>query len=200
MKSLAALLALIFSFSSLGLEIGQLAPDFSTESAGFEKVAPPFKLSDFKGQIVVLEWLNHGCPFVKKHYSSGNMQALQKKYVSKGVKWFSVISSAPGKQGHVNAIEAQNQMKEHQSFAHRVLLDPTGKIGQLYGAKTTPHFFIIDSKGHLAYQGAVDDQADTDTESIKTAKNYIAKALDEMLVNKKITTSNTKAYGCSVKY
>jgi peroxiredoxin len=200
MKLLTALLVFSYSFLSQAIEIGQKAPDFSAESAGFEKIAPSFKLSNFKGQIVVLEWLNHGCPFVKKHYGSGNMQSLQKKYTSKGIKWFSVISSAPGKQGHVDALEAQKQMKEHQSFANRVLLDPSGKVGQLYGAKTTPHFFILDSEGKMAYQGAIDDQPDTNPESVKTANNFIAKALDEMLEKKAVTTPNTKAYGCSVKY
>jgi peroxiredoxin len=200
MKFKIALLALIYNLSASAIEVGQVAPDFTAESTGFEKVAPPFKLSDFKGQIIVLEWLNHGCPFVKKHYGAGNMQALQKKYKDKGIKWFSVISSAPGKQGHVNALEAQKDMKDHQSHAHRVLLDPSGKIGQLYGAQTTPHFFIISAQGTLAYQGAIDDQADTDPNSIKSAKNFISEALDELIADKKVSRPKTKAYGCSIKY
>jgi peroxiredoxin len=200
MKIAALMLSLTFSLSIFALEIGQPAPPFETESAGFEKVAPPFQLSHFKGKIIVLEWLNHGCPFVRKHYESGNMQSLQKKYVAKDIMWFSVISSAPGNQGYVTAVEAQENMKKHHSHAHRVLLDPEGKIGKMYGAKTTPHLYIIDKNGNLAYQGAIDDVSDTNQESVKQAKNYVARALDELLLNKKVTLNTTKAYGCSVKY
>lgn len=200
MKITLLMMVLTFSFSLFALEIGKPAPEFSAESAGFEKVAPAFHLSDFKGKIIVLEWLNHGCPFVRKHYDSGNMQSLQKKYVAKGVMWFSVVSSAPGKQGFVTGVEAQKDMKNNRSSAHRVLLDPDGEIGKMYGAKTTPHMFIIDKVGNLAYQGAIDNVSDTNPESVKQAKNYVAQALDELLLSKKVTLNTTTAYGCGIKY
>lgn len=200
MKIAFFMLVLTLSSSLFALEIGKPAPVFSAESAGFEKVAPAFNLSDFKGKIIVLEWLNHGCPFVRKHYDSGNMQSLQKKYVANGVMWFSVVSSAPGKQGFVTGVEAQKDMKNNRSSAHRVLLDPDGEIGKMYGAKTTPHMFIVDKVGNLAYQGAIDDVSDTNPESVKQAKNYVAQALDELLLNKKVTLNSTTAYGCGIKY
>lgn len=200
MKLMTALLVLLASLNSFALNTGEPAPDFEAASAGFEKNAAPFKLSNFKGKIVVLEWLNHGCPFVRKHYDSGNMQALQKKYTAQGVMWFSVISSAPGKQGHVLAPQAQADMKKNNSSAQRVLLDPEGTIGKMYGAKTTPHMFIIDAEGTLVYQGAIDDKADADPSSIAGAKNYVTEALDQLLQKKKVIQGTTKSYGCSVKY
>lgn len=190
MKLMIVLLALI-SFSTYALETGIKAPDFTLGKV---------KLSDFKGKIVVLEWLNHGCPFVRKHYDSGNMQALQKKYVEKNVVWLSIISSAPGKQGHVDEKGAIAEKTSNKSSATDILLDPTGKVGQLYGAKTTPHMYIIDKEGTLVYQGAIDDRADTDQSSIPAAKNYVASALDELMSGKKISRHTTQSYGCSVKY
>ena len=193
-----ALLALFASLSSFALETGTPAPDFTLKSAGTKD--GEIKLSDYKGKVVVLEWLNHGCPFVRKHYDSGNMQALQGKYVSKNVIWFSVISSAPGKQGYVTTDEARKDMIKNKSAATNVLLDPTGKVGQLYGAKTTPHLFVINKEGILAYQGAIDDKPDTEKTSIAGAKNYVSEALDLILENKKVSQATTKSYGCSVKY
>lgn len=190
MKLLIALLVL-FSASAFALETGTPAPDFTLGNV---------KLSDYKGKVVVLEWLNHGCPFVRKHYDSGNMQALQKKYTEKDVVWLSIVSSAPGKQGHVDEKGAQNEKTTNKSGATNVLLDPTGKVGQLYGAKTTPHMYIIDKSGTLVYQGAIDDKADTDQSSIPAAKNFVSSALDELMSGKKISRHTTKSYGCSVKY
>lgn len=198
MKLMIALLALLGSISSFALETGVPAPDFTLKSAGTKD--GEIKLSNFKGKIVVLEWLNHGCPFVRKHYDSGNMQALQTKYVSKNVIWFSVISSAPGKQGFVSTEEARQDMVKNKSGASNVLLDPTGAVGQLYGAKTTPHMFVVDKEGKLAYQGAIDDIADADQNSVAKAKNYVAEALDLLLENKKVSHPTTKSYGCGVKY
>lgn len=200
MKLMTALLVLLAALNSFALDTGAPAPDFEAASTGFEKDAAPFKLSNFKGKIVVLEWLNHGCPFVRKHYDSGNMQALQKKYTAQGVMWFSVISSAPGKQGFVSGPEAQADMKKNNSSAQGVLMDPEGTIGKLYGAKTTPHMFIIDAQGTLVYQGAIDDKSDADPASIAGAKNYVAEALDLLLQKKKVIQGTTKSYGCSVKY
>lgn len=197
MKFLIALLALVSS-AAFALETGTPAPDFSL--TGLNTKNKEIKLSDFKGKIVVLEWLNHGCPFVRKHYDSGNMQGLQKKYVDKNVIWLSIISSAPGKQGHVDEEGALKEKQANKSGATDILLDPTGKVGKLYGAKTTPHMYIIDKNGTLAYQGAIDDKADTDVTSIKSAKNFVSTALDELMSDKKIARHTTKSYGCSVKY
>jgi peroxiredoxin len=194
MKSLIALLAL-FSFSAFALTTGEVAPAFTLKGINKE-----VSLSDFKGKTVVLEWLNHGCPFVRKHYDSENIQKLQKKYTDKGVVWLSVISSAKGKQGHVDGAGAKAEKEKYKSAASDVLLDPTGKVGKLYGAKTTPHMYIIDQAGKLVYQGAIDDKADTNKDSIQTAKNYVTNALEELMAGKKITAHTTKAYGCGVKY
>ncbi len=191
MKLKIALLVLLSSFSVFGLESGVTAPDFTLDK---------IKLSDFKGKIVVLEWLNHGCPFVRKHYDSGNMQGLQSKFVAKNVVWLSVISSAEGKQGFVSKDEAEKDKIKNKSAATHILLDPTGEVGRLYGAKTTPHMFIVDKEGKLAYQGAIDDKADADKSSVSSAKNYVAAALDQLLENKKVSQATTKSYGCGVKY
>lgn len=196
MKWLIALLVL--SLNAFALETGQPAPEFTLP--GLNPKMKEVKLSDLKGKVIVLEWLNHGCPFVRKHYDTGNMQALQKKYTEKNVLWFSIVSSAPGKQGYVDEKGALTEKNDNKSSATDVLLDPTGSVGKLYGAKTTPHMFIIDSKGILAYQGAIDDRADTLKDSVPQAKNYVAKALDEVLADKPVIQGTTKAYGCAVKY
>lgn len=191
MKSMIALLVLLSSFSSFAIETGKTAPDFTLNDV---------KLSSFKGKVVVLEWTNHGCPFVRKHYDSGNMQALQTKYVARDVVWLSIISSAPGKQGHVTPEEANQDKMKNKSMATKVLLDPTGSVGKLYEAKTTPHMFVINKEGTLVYQGAIDDKPDAEKSSVAGAKNYVAEALDLVLANKKVAVATTKAYGCGVKY
>lgn len=190
MKLLITLLFFL-SFHSFAIETGQQAPDFTLQDT---------TLSKLKGKVVVLEWLNHGCPFVRKHYDSGNMQSLQKKYTDKGVIWLSIISSAVGKQGYVDEAGAHKEKSANKSFATSILLDPEGKVGKLFAAKTTPHMFVIDKNGTLSYQGAIDDKPDFEKGSIPGAKNYVASALDELLADKKVTFHTTKAYGCSVKY
>lgn len=197
MKSLIALLAL-YSASTLALTTGEKAPDFTL--MGLNPKSKEVRLSDFKGKYVVLEWLNHGCPFVRKHYDSGNMQALQKKFTEQNVIWLSIISSAQGKQGYVDENGAIKDKTSNKSSATDVLLDPTGKVGKLYEAKTTPHMFIIDKDGRLVYQGAIDDKADTEKDSIPSAKNYVATALTELMKGKPVTAHTTKSYGCAVKY
>ena len=177
-------------------EVGQPAPNFSAVGSD----GKTYDLASFSGKFVVLEWLNHGCPFVKKHYGGGNMQALQKEYTAKGVVWLSIISSAPGKQGHSTAGEANAAIKEHGAAPTAVLLDETGAVGKLYDAKTTPHMFIIDPKGTLVYAGAIDDQPSFDPDSLASAKSYVRAALDEAMAGKPVTTASTKAYSCSVKY
>lgn len=195
MKSLIALLAFVSAINAFALNIGIDAPTFKLKGASGD-----INLSDLKGKIIVLEWLNHGCPFVRKHYDTGNMQALQKKYTEKNVLWYSIISSAPGKQGFVDKAQAIKDKIENKSAATDILLDPTGRVGKIYEAKTTPHMFIINKEGKLVYEGAIDDKPDTDKQSVPGAKNFVAQALDEIIANKKISRPSTKSYGCSVKY
>jgi cytochrome oxidase Cu insertion factor (SCO1/SenC/PrrC family) len=192
--------ALILFLSSYGIlaspQIGKLAPDFKLMAEDHKS----YQLSEFKGKVVVLEWLNHGCPFVRKHYGSGNMQKLQKSARGQGVVWLSVISSAEGKQGYVSVSQAKLDKKSKGSNAYKVLLDPSGKVGKSYGAVTTPHMYIIDSDGKLVYRGAIDSVSSADPEDISRSQNYVAKALKEVLAGKKVSLAKTKPYGCSVKY
>jgi len=175
---------------------GQSAPAFSLPGSD----AKPHALADYKGKIVVLEWTNPGCPFVKKWYGSGAMQKLQKEAVAKGVVWLRIISSAPGKQGAQTAPEAAAYEKEQQVGATATLLDPEGEVGRLYGAKTTPHLFVIDARGQLAYAGAIDSKPSVDPADIAGAKNYVTAALAELAAGKPVSTPSTQSYGCSVKY
>lgn len=177
-------------------EVGKAAPDFKlTDLEGKER-----HLSDYKGKIVVLEWFNHGCPFVKKHYESGNMQKLQKSTTDKGVIWLAINSSAEGKQGFAAPSEHASAFKEKGAAPSAVLIDTDGTVGHLYGAKTTPHMFVIDKAGKLAYAGAIDDSPGVDQAEIPQAKNYVRAAVDDLLSNKPVATTSTKSYGCSVKY
>jgi hypothetical protein len=157
-------------------------------------------LADYKGQYVVLEWINHDCPFVKKHYDSNNMQNLQKAYGAKDVVWLSICSSAPGKQGYYEA-EAWNKISQEKgAAATAVLLDPDGTVGRLYGAKVTPHIYIIDPDQNLIYQGAIDDIPSTNPGDIANSKNYVKETLDAAMAGQPVPRSATKPYGCSVKY
>lgn len=197
MNLMITIVAVMVSLPSFALEMGAGAPEFKLSGTIENKNV---SLSDFKGKYVVLEWLNHGCPFVRKHYDSGNMPALQKKYTAMNVIWLSIISSAPGKQGHVDAREALKDKTKYKSAATDILLDITGQVGKTYEAKTTPHMAIIDKSGKLVYQGAIDNTPEMEIESIKDAKNYVALALDSLLAGKKILVPKSTAYGCSVKY
>jgi peroxiredoxin len=177
-------------------QIGQPAPEFTlTDSNG-----QSHNLSDFKGKFVVLEWLNHGCPFVQKHYDGGNMQGLQKEYTGKDVVWLSIASSAPGKQGHMSPEETNKTKEEKGSAATAVLLDEDGAVGRLYDAKVTPHMFVVDPEGALIYMGAIDDVKSTDAADIAGAKNYVKQALDEAMASKPVSEPTTAAYGCGIKY
>lgn len=175
---------------------GETAPDFTLTDTNGQS----HSLSDFKGKFVVLEWLNHDCPFVKKHYDSGNMQGLQKEYVAKDVIWLSINSSAAGKEGNYSPEESNELTKEKDAASTAVLLDPDGQVGKLYGAKTTPHMFVVSPQGLLIYQGAIDDRPSADPADIPTSVNYVKAALDEALSGKAVSVSTTKSYGCSVKY
>jgi peroxiredoxin len=176
--------------------VGKPAPAFSLSDVNGKNV----RLVDFKGKYVVLEWVNFQCPFVGKQYGSGNMQGLQKKYTKEGVVWLSICSSAHGKQGYVTGPQAKDAMAERGAAPTDFLLDPKGKVGKAYGAKTTPHMFVIDPKGIVIYDGAIDDKPSTDRADIPTAKNYVVAALDAAFAGEKVEVAATQPYGCSVKY
>jgi peroxiredoxin len=177
-------------------EVGKKAPDFALSDIDGKSVT----LSKLQGKFVVLEWFNDGCPFVKKHYNSGNMQGLQKEYGKKGVVWLSICSSAPGKQGNHANDEFKKILKDWKAEPAYLLVDAEGTVGRLYGAKTTPDMFVIGKDGSLVYAGAIDDQPVPDPESIKKARNYVREALDQAMSGKDVATKVTKSYGCSVKY
>jgi peroxiredoxin len=196
--SCSALIATILLTTQLfaAAKVGDPAPAFT----GTASDGKTYNLSNYQGKFVVLEWHNNGCPYTAKHYESGNMQKLQKEWTGKGVEWFTVISSAPGTQGYVNASDENSYLTKMKASPSAALLDPTGQIGHLYGAKTTPHMFIINPQGKLVYDGAIDDRPTTDESDINGAKNYVSLALGEALAGKAVSTATTRPYGCSVKY
>lgn len=182
--------------ASAQIKVGELAPDFhATDSHGKTEA-----LDQFKGKYVVLEWHNQGCPYTRKHYTSGNMQALQKEWTAKGVAWFTVISSAPGEQGYVTAAQENSYLNRMHAAPTAALLDPQGKIGHLYDAKTTPQMIVIDPSGRVIYDGAIDNRPTPDPEDIKGAENYVSEALTAAMAGKAVPTPYTRPYGCSVKY
>lgn len=178
------------------VEVGKPAPDFTaTDINGKE-----FKLSDYKGKNVVLEWTNHQCPFVVKHYSTGNMQAVQEKATKDGAIWVTIVSSAPGKQGNITPEEAKKIDAEVGAKATTRLLDNSGEIGRLYGATATPNMYVIAADGTLAYQGAIDDKSSPDPKSVEGAKNLVLAALDDITAGNPVQIPFTVPYGCPVKY
>ena len=182
--------------SGAQVKVGATAPAFmGTDSNGKTE-----SLDQFKGKYVVLEWHNQGCPFTKKHYESGNMQALQKEWTAKGVVWFTVISSAPGQDGYMTASAENAYVKKVGADPTAVLLDPQGKIGHLYDAKTTPQMVVIDPAGKVIYDGAIDDRPTPDVSDIRGAKNYVNDALSASMAGRPVATPYTRPYGCSVKY
>ena len=176
--------------------IGAAAPGFSLSSAS----GKPVSLAQYKGKTVVLEWNNPGCPYVKKHYESGNMQRTQAAARKDGVVWLSINSGAPGKQGHMDGAEAKAFVAAQKAQPTEYLLDPQGLAGRSYGAVTTPHMFIIDPAGRLAYAGAIDDKPTADKADIASARNHVLAALGEMKAGKKVSIPSSRPYGCSVKY
>ena len=198
-KLLTALLTLAAStalFAADSPAVGSAAPDFSlTDSKGKTQT-----VSQYKGKYVVLEWFNPECPFVKKHYGSGNMQKLQEEFTGKGVVWLTVDSSAQGKEGYLTAEQANAKITELKTKQTALVLDPDGKAGQAYGAKNTPHMFVINPEGKIVYEGAIDSKATPNPTDIASSTNYVKVALEESLSGKTVTTANTKPYGCSVKY
>ena len=176
--------------------VGQPAPAFTATDSNGKTVS----LAQFKGKTVVLEWTNADCPFVKKHYGSGNMQATQAAAAKQGVVWLTVNSSAPGKQGNVDGAKANAIVKSNGAAPSYYLLDPDGKIGKLYDAKTTPHMFVINPAGVIVYAGAIDSAPTADPADIKGATNYVTAALTAVKAGQPVATTTSKPYGCSVKY
>ncbi len=177
-------------------EIGEPAPAFTLpDTYGNEH-----SLSDYAGEWVVLEWLNYDCPFVRKHYVSGNMPSLQRTYGAKGVVWLAIVSSAPGKQGYFPPDEMNRRSEQAGSAAKAVLLDPEGTVGHLYGAKTTPQMVLIDPSGTVLYNGAIDDKPSTQVADIEGAHNYLVAAIEEAMAGQPVSVPTSQPYGCSVKY
>ncbi len=176
--------------------VGDQAPEFAaTDSRGHTE-----DLAQFHGKYVVLEWHNQGCPYTRKHYESGNMQSLQKEWTAKGVVWFTVISSAPGEQGYVTPAEENAYLVRMHANPTAVLMDPDGKLGRLYSARTTPEMYVIDPSGKLIYEGAIDNRPTPDEDDIRGADNYVTDALGAAMAGKAVATPYTRPYGCSVKY
>ena len=193
-----ALMILVGSKAGLAetAKVDQTAPNFTlTDSEGKKH-----SLADFKGKYVVLEWVNYDCPFVGKHYKSGNMQKLQKEYTDKGVVWLSICSSAPGKQGYFEGDELHERMKRVNAVPTAYLIDADGAVGKMYEAKTTPHMYVINPSGVLIYAGGIDNIPSTDREDIGKATNYVQTVMDAALSGKPLPVKATRSYGCSVKY
>jgi peroxiredoxin len=177
-------------------KVGAPAPAFTAVDSNGKTV----RLGDFKGKTVVLEWTNDGCPYVRKHYGAGNMQALQKKWTEQGVVWLSVISSPPGEQGFADAARANSLTVDRKAAPTAVLLDPKQDVAKAYGAMVTPHMFIITPEGRLAYAGAIDDKPTARPADLKSATNFVDNALSELKAGKPVSVTNSRAYGCVVKY
>lgn len=198
-KLLVVLFASLIASGAVAAEsprVGTAAPDFSLVDAK----GGSHSLADYKGKFVVLEWFNPECPFVKKHYASGNMQKLQQEYADKGVVWLSIDSSAPGKEGHLTGETAAKTTSEWNMKSTTLLFDEEGKVGKTYGAKNTPNMFVINPEGKLIYEGAIDNKPTTSPSDIAGATNYVKVALEEALSGKPASNPTTKPYGCSVKY
>ena len=192
--------------AAAGITVGTDAfasPQTGTSAPGFTAVDSKGKrhtLAAYKGKTVVLEWTNHECPYTVKHYATGNMQALQKAATESGAIWLTVVSSRPGSQGHVEALEADKLTDDRNAHPTAVLLDPAGDLGKLYGARVTPHMYVIDPSGMLIYMGAIDDQPTANHASVKGARSYVREALDAVAAGRPVAVASTRPYGCTVKY
>lgn len=184
------------AFAASAARIGQPAPAFQAVDVD----GKTRNLSEFAGKTVILEWTNHECPYVRKHYNSATMQRLQKDMAKDGIVWLSVISSPPGEQGYVEAAKAKELTVQRDAAPAGVLLDPNSKVARAYGAQTTPHMYIIDPKGTLAYMGAIDDKPSSNPASLDGARSYVRQAVAEMKAGKPVSEASTKSYGCAVKY
>ena len=182
--------------AAAGPRIGAPAPAFSATDSNGRKVS----LADLKGKTVVMEWTNDECPFVRKHYGSQSMQALQRKWTAQDVVWLSVVSSAPGEQGFVDGTKANKLTVDRGAAPTAVLLDPQGDLGRLYKAQTTPHMYVIKGDGTLAYMGGIDDKASTKAEDLKGAKNFVDAALTDISAGRPVAVATSRPYGCTVKF
>lgn len=196
LAAMAVLLAPLGSKAMAAAEIGKPAPDFEA----VDIKGQTFKLGDHKGKIVILEWTNHECPFVKKHYGSGNMQKTQKTAMDGGAEWVTLVSSAPGRQGHTDTAQAAKLLEEAGATPSAKIMDESGEIGKLYGARTTPHIFIISAGGDLVYAGAIDDNSSPNPATIEGAKNYVLAALEDIAAGNPVSAAQSEPYGCAVKY
>ena len=198
MKNLISLLILLTTTHLYAISINTKAPDFELISHTGKKI----NTKELRGKTLILEWYNYGCPFVRKHYDSNNMQQTQKLAIKdSNTIWLSIVSSAKGKQGYLTTLEeAEKKHKEEKSLAHFILLDKDGSVGRLYEAKRTPEIFIINKKGIIKYMGAIDSIPSADKSDIKRAKNYVNQALSQLSKGQKVSIGKTKAYGCSIKY
>jgi peroxiredoxin len=187
---------LVLTLTASAAAPGSQAPN----STGTDSIGKTHSLPDYRGHYVVLEWSSEGCPYDQKHYATGSMEKLQKKWTGKGVIWLSIISSAPGMEGYVSPSEENSYLRRMHASPTAALLDPSGTIGRLYGAKTTPHMFVIDPSGKLIYAGAIDDRPSYDVADLAAAKNYVDTALTEATSGQPVHTASTRPYGCSVKY
>ena len=182
--------------ASATAQVGQAAPDFTLTASDGES----YTLSDLQGKRVILEWTNHDCPYVRKHYGSGNMQALQQTATDEGYVWLSIISSASGKQGHVDAAQANALTEKRNALPTAVLFDESGEVGKAYGARTTPHMYVIDTDGTLLYAGGIDDKPTANPADIDVATNYVVQAMSELAAGDQLSVTTSRPYGCSVKY
>lgn len=193
---LTGLLGGVLLSSAHAADIQKPAPDFTAPGAN----GKPVQLSAYRGKVVVLEWTNHDCPFVKKHYDSGNIPKLQKQAAAQGVVWLQVISSAPGQQGHVDAATARQINGYRNATPADTVLDESGAVGKLYGARTTPHLYVIDASGKLVYKGGIDSIPSNRPEDIEKAEPFAWNAIQAVVKGQPVTKASTQPYGCSVKY
>jgi hypothetical protein len=177
-------------------KVGEGAPGFTVNATN----GSPVSLASYKGKLVVLEWTNHDCPYVRKHYDTGNMQSLQREAVGQGVVWLTVISSSEGTQGYVTPTQADELTTSRKAAPTAVLLDTKGVAGKLYGATNTPHMYVVDKAGMLVYAGAIDDRPTSRRADVQGANNYVRAALDAVAAGQPVKTPVTRAYGCTVKY
>ncbi len=196
--AILAFITMLFTASATlsGAEIGEPAPDFTLKCSNGNDVS----LSDFEGKFVVLEWVNHGCPFVRKFYSVGEMQRLQKEYAEKDVIWLTMNSSASGQQGHMTPEQANQSIKDMDAHPTAILLDHDGVVGKSYDARVTPHMYVIDPEGILIYNGAIDSNPSARSADIEAAENYVVSALTAAMNGEEVANPRTRPYGCTVKY
>ncbi|QLE83932.1 redoxin domain-containing protein [Shewanella sp. Scap07] len=194
--AIAVLLMTLMGSAFAAVKVDQAAPNFSLANTKGEQI----NLADYQGKYVILEWTNHLCPYVQKHYDSDNIPSMQRKYTADNIVWLSIISSAPGKQGHIDSVTSDELTASRNAAPTQVLFDPEGEVGKLYGAKTTPHMYIIDPQGTLRYAGGIDSIKSAKIADIEKADNYVEQAMAALLSGKAVKNKLTPPYGCSVKY